>query len=397
MALSTQGDIWSSSANLNHHRITSLAEKAVTNQTAGCKLPWVDFVEEGGTSVDLVILICLILTLIFDIFLIAIIIAHDDLRKKRINLFMISICVSDISFALYLIIFLQPGFNKGRYADFVNETFWTCKWSKVLATFLMTAPWYNFLGLMLERLYAIKRPFDFRVSLQRHRWSRVIIICWFLALIPAIPLIFNSTIESSWENKSNCKCFYPLDDKIWMFWTCLTNFLIPSSLIFLIWAAMAHHFFVNPPMCVNSRNLKSVTIKMVCIAGLFLVTILPFCFAFASAAFTTPESTKWLDWTFFFPLLNGMIQPIVYILSFERSREILFKVICCERSKEGKRTGMALAIFQATFSLSGNIVDNEKGKPRSTLKKENNPETSKSRKISVVSQVTILSDDESET
>ena len=40
----------------------------------------------------------------------------------------------------------SSGFNKGRYADFVNETFWTCKWSKVLATFLMTAPWYNFLG-----------------------------------------------------------------------------------------------------------------------------------------------------------------------------------------------------------------------------------------------------------
>ena len=83
---------------------------------------------------------------------------------------------------------------------------------------------------MLERLYAIKRPFDFRVSLQRHRspvhrhyyvvfksknivrWSRVIIICWVFALLPAIPLIFNSTIENNWENKSNCKCFYPLDD-----------------------------------------------------------------------------------------------------------------------------------------------------------------------------------------
>ena len=80
MALSTQGDLWSNSANLNH-RITSLAEKALTNQT-GCNLPWVDFVEEGGTSVDLVILICLLLTLLFDIFLIAIIILHDDLRKK---------------------------------------------------------------------------------------------------------------------------------------------------------------------------------------------------------------------------------------------------------------------------------------------------------------------------
>ena len=139
---------------------------------------------------------------------------------------------------------------------------------------------------------------------------------------------------------------------------------------------------------------------MVCIAGLFLVTILPFCFAFASAAFTTPESTKWLDWTFFFRLLNGMIQPIVYILSFERSREVLFQVICCERNKEGKRSVMSLAIFQATFSLSRDIVDNEKGssakKPRSTLK-EYNPKPMEFRKISVVSQVSILSDDENET
>ena len=204
-----------------------------------------------------------------------------------------------------------------------------------------------------------------------------------------------------------------------MFWTCVTNFLIPSSLIFFIWAMMAHHFFVNPPMCVNSRslyfvststhlttffrrNLKSVTIKMVFITGLFHVTISPFCVAFASAAFTTPESTKWLDWTFFFPLLNGMFQPCVYILSFERLREVFFKVICCERSKEGKRTVMALSIFQASRALSANFVhmDNMKGgftlKPKSALK-ENDPEIPDSRKLSVVSQVTILSDDESET
>ena len=44
------------------------------------------------------------------------------------------------------------------------------------------------------------------------RWSRAIVVCWGFALLPTIPLIFNSTIERSWENKSNCKCLYPLDD-----------------------------------------------------------------------------------------------------------------------------------------------------------------------------------------
>ena len=59
-----------------HVEISSL-----TNHT-GCKLPWVDYVEENDTNVDLVILVCLLLTLLFDIFLIAIILAHDDLRKQ---------------------------------------------------------------------------------------------------------------------------------------------------------------------------------------------------------------------------------------------------------------------------------------------------------------------------
>ena len=54
---------------------------SLTNHT-GCKLPWVDYVEENDTNVDLVILVCLLLTLLFDIFLIAIILAHDDLRKQ---------------------------------------------------------------------------------------------------------------------------------------------------------------------------------------------------------------------------------------------------------------------------------------------------------------------------
>ena len=105
----------------------SLADiSSLTNHT-GCKLPWVDYVEENDTYLDVVILVCLLLTLLFDIVLIAIILAHEDLRKKvkdlklfsqaiyevssqRVNLFMISICTSDAFFAIYLIVFLQPGY-----------------------------------------------------------------------------------------------------------------------------------------------------------------------------------------------------------------------------------------------------------------------------------------------
>ena len=79
----------------------------------------------------------------------------------------------------------MPGFNRGRYIDFVNQSYLTCQASQTLGTFLITAPWYNFLGKMafssnraftdvlglnIERLYAIKRPFDYRASLLKHRY-----------------------------------------------------------------------------------------------------------------------------------------------------------------------------------------------------------------------------------
>ena len=84
-----------------------------------------------------------------------------------------------------VILLLLPGFNRGRYIDFVNQSYLTCQASQTLGTFLITAPWYNFLGkigfswnraftdvlgLNIERLYAIKRPFDYRASLLKHRY-----------------------------------------------------------------------------------------------------------------------------------------------------------------------------------------------------------------------------------
>ena len=130
---------------------------------------------------------------------------------------------------------------------------------------------------------------------------------------------------------------------------------------------------------------------MVFITGLFLVSIWPYCLTFLSATISVPDTTKWLDWTFFFPLLNGMIQPLIYILSFERLREVFVKVICCQKRGEGRRTAMALAIFRTTRTLSTNLTNSQNS--RSTVMEESNKsESPEPRKHSVISQVTILSE-----
>ena len=149
-----------------------------------CNLPWEDFVEKHPEAdVDLPILVCLLLTLVFDTLLVAIILLHEELRKrvkitfewnlqKMILLHSeeqpfhgVHLCqwhgirsvlnpalstryikVSKI-FKL-VILLLMPGFNRGRYIDLVNESYLTCQASQTLGTFLITAPWYNFLGKM---------------------------------------------------------------------------------------------------------------------------------------------------------------------------------------------------------------------------------------------------------
>ena len=160
-----------------------------------------------------------------------------------------------------------------------------------------------------------------------------------------------------------------------------------------------------------------MTQKTVVITSLFLITVSPFCLVFAHAGLNVPAhtssideadkystklfdnttstinqadkySTKLLDITFTLPLLNGMIQPIVYILSFENLRGIFVNIIFFKRSNQGQ--DLKMDIFRTAQPLvdkSGCEVEEKiPESPRQS------PET---RKSSVLSQVTILSEDES--
>ena len=78
---------------------------------------------------------------------------------------------------------------------------------------------------------------------------------------------------------------------------------------------------------------------MVCITGFYLLTTSPSYFFFVSAVFKTPKLTKWNNLASLW-LLNGVFQPILYILLFKSLREVVFKVIRWERYKKEGRTTM---------------------------------------------------------
>lgn len=243
---------------------------------------------------------------------------------------MISICLSDCLIVTWLLIFNQPGINEGRYLDMVNSSTFNCRVVNIISLYLFSVPGYNFLGLMLERLYAIKKPFRFREALLEQQVWRYVAACWSLAWLPTIPLWFDSTIEDHWRNNTNCTCFFPLDNKLFLLWGNFVNFIIPACLIFLIWIVIAHHFATQP----TNSVLKWATLKMIFITGLFLASITPHCLAYLAAAFETPKSTKPMDITYPLSLVNSAIQPIIYIVAFDRLRRALIKRLFCHTAEE---------------------------------------------------------------
>ena len=67
---------------------------------------------------------------------------------------------------------------------------------------------------------------------------------------------------------------------------------------------------------------------MVLLAGLFLLTIEPYCLVFLKAP--PLLTTKWLDRTLPLSLLNGMLNPVIYIAMISNVREAFVNKFCCK-------------------------------------------------------------------
>jgi len=321
---------------------STLAPKNST--VVGCS-PWEDYIEnrEGSSAIGLVLFVNCIATILANAVLFAVIFSKKESRNQRCNMFMISIGCSDVLYALDILVFCQPGLINGRFIDVINESSHACLGINILGTYLISATWYSFLGLNIDRLYAIKKPFLFNADIHSSKWTRrSVAICWLLALVPTGPLWFDTTIAEDWstgqngteEYRTDCFCYFPISNKVYVVWTSLTMFLLPSALIVLIWSAMAHHFITQPRSMpsAHSNIMKWVTIKLVGITLLFLVTIGPFCVAFTRTLLITPTNTVELDTAFPLSLMNGPLQPVIYILAFSNLRKAFLQMVGLARS-----------------------------------------------------------------
>ena len=150
-----------------------------------------------------------------------------------------SIGISDSAMVTNLLIFVQPGLNdEGRYISAIKDDPASCLAFTVVAEYLICASYYLFLGqcfLVTSGTKAFSRP-DGRPTVRPEATpsvqgvhvpsrylkgkplavvlsfipSKVISLCWLLALLPTIPLWTDTTIKD--DMAMGCTCYYPLNN-----------------------------------------------------------------------------------------------------------------------------------------------------------------------------------------
>lgn len=262
-----------------------------------------------------------LITILGNMAMYALILTNKRFRKQRSNIFMMAVGLGDVLFMLFFVasnLFFYPSIHASPVG---------CKVWNIINAFLFCLPWYIFLGIMLDRLFAVTRPIKYR-EFREVSAVPVIAICWVVALVPTIPLWFDETIEELMTGEKNCKCFFPLQNKLWVGWQSLISFLIPVLIILASWTIMGYSI-LNKKV---HRLLKAVTIKSIIVTAFFLVCVSPFCVVFFKASFDPPKGNKLNSHTLPFLLLNSMIQPYLYVTINTNLRKKILQLIC--RRKE---------------------------------------------------------------
>lgn len=262
------------------------------------------------------------LTVLANITLIIVILKTKGLRKQKFNLFMISLAITDLLVGLVVAPF-NPLRTKGTW---IYGWAW-CKIYLSLNIYLLTASIYNFVGVNMDRLFAIKLPLKYK-AMQDNRWSvkLVIFVCWTVALISAAPIWWDQTVF--FENRGGgCTCNFPYSNVIWVYLSSVFSFILPTVMIVMIWSVILHHFWGTRNTAAvdaaNSRKARErrVTIVMGVITVMFLVCVWPFATVFIigpARMFEFFDSDK----TFVIRLLKGivvfmysssLINPLLYI------------------------------------------------------------------------------------
>ena len=106
----------------------------------------------------------------------------------------------------------------------------------------MSSSVYNYLGVNIDRVLAIKYPLEYFVG--RRWWAKrnnvkaCIALCWLLALLPAAPMWVSHKKESEW---GQAVCSFPYENETWVWGASTSVFIVPTLVILSTLATISYH------------------------------------------------------------------------------------------------------------------------------------------------------------
>merc|ERR1712117_195654 len=132
------------------------------------------------------------------------------------------------------------------------------------------------------------------------------------------------------DNDGTClECSFPYESEEWVWWSSITTFIIPSSLIIFTWLAILHHFSCDnrsiKQMKISSarnRRKKRVTIITGTITFAFLICSWPY----AIILMMRDNSPIVLQRVVTLLYSNSLINPLLYISINKQVRDAIKKM-----------------------------------------------------------------------
>lgn len=246
-----------------------------------------------------------------------VILTNKKLMKQRTCVFMVALGFADVFFALFY------DFSQFVYDFGIDDNYINCMVWNIFDGYCLGLPWFIFLGLNLDKLYAIKRPIGYHQLARTQNVLKPISLCWIVALIPILPLLFDTVNKTAFENGCGA-CTLPVENKIWVMWHGLTGMIIPAFVFLLIWVMIGHTLAGATGDI--TRFLKVATAKIVGLTIFFVLCLGPFCCVFFSFVLFLPEDGFGMLRTFFLSKLNSMLQPFLFLAVNDEVRKAVVNV-----------------------------------------------------------------------
>jgi len=254
-------------------------------------------------------------TILVNLFLIVTILSCKKLRKKRYNVFMLSLAFADLLVGVAFSLNVFKDTSSEMDTDIV-----ACRVLKGIVVLAVSASIYNFVWIALERWMMLNHTEFY----QTHKISKltVILIIWIAGICQAVPIWIN---VNDINNVSVKRCTYRHMKTGWWMGASITILIVPTLILILLHTLITRHMYRSPHLVIGETMRTFIALSLICLT--FLLCWWPFVIYMGVTWSTTPlgnGDTIAINWA----LTNSLIDPLIFISFNEPVKETIKAIMC---------------------------------------------------------------------